>query len=103
MKRRTIPTITVEAGALVYDVKTIVARSSTRARALMQLGVAVEGTVGGLVHDAEARELRAVATQLQSSVHYLASLALELAVHAGELEQVASFHEAAAATTGDDG
>ena len=97
MGKRTIPTVQVEAGALVYDVRAIVARSSTRARALAELGAATNNTVGGLVHDAPARELRSVAAQVQSNAHFIASLALELAVHAGELEQVASVYEAAAA------
>jgi hypothetical protein len=102
MRKRTTTTLTVETGALVYDVRAIVARSSTRARALSDLGAAVENTVGELFHDAGALELRSVATQLQASVHYVISLALELAVHAGKLEQAASFYEAAAAAAGDD-
>jgi hypothetical protein len=96
MRKRNTPTISVEAGALVADVRAIVARSSSRARALSELGAAVENTIGELFHDAGARELRSVATQIQSSAHYVASLALELAAHAGELAEVASCYEAAA-------
>jgi len=96
MRKRNTPTKSVEAGALVADVRAIVARSSTRGRALSELGAAVADTVGELSHDAGPRELRSVATQLQSSAHYVASLALELAAHAGELGEVASCYEAAA-------